>query len=272
MLPFKRHKAAPAPAHLHWTYTKISPGSSLFGWMAGPVVPVKTHWFSNSSKPCWLELLDGQTFCPYCDPVKGLIPNCKKPRYTGYTPLIARDGRRVVISISETLGPKVETLHCLTQVEFSRSTGSRDPLRVKLFAQLEQKPCPEKIPNLRGYDISEWLVKLWADDALAQLLIQRELALEASSQAADRTEQNNHYPTPVPAPASPPPLAVPPGGFEAELRRRAAADPSPASEALTLPAAIDAVRSDVQKLAQDLAVPPSPATEQPRRNGKKHRK
>jgi hypothetical protein len=212
---FKRHRAAPPPTHLHWTYTKIPPGGTLFGWIAGPVVAVKTHWFGGSSKPCWIELLEGQSFCPYCDPVKGLIPNCKKPRYTGYTPLITRDGRKAVIAVSETLGPTVEKLHSGTQVDFSRTSGPRDPLRVKLFGQLELKPCPERLPGLMGYDISEWLVKLWADDQLTVLLLQREAALNSSASAEGKTEHTQSSPTstvpvPSPAPGRAPFVEVPP--------------------------------------------------------------
>jgi hypothetical protein len=279
MLQFKRHKAQPAPAHLHWTYTKISPGTSLFGWIAGPVIAVKTHWFAGASKPCWIELMEGQTFCPYCDSVKGLIPQCKKPRYSGYTPLILRDGRRAVICISETLGPTVEKLHCQTQVEFSRSNGSRDPLRVKLFGSLEQKPCPEKWPSLMGYDISEWLVKLWSDDALAVVLMQREAALASSTEAVDKTEQNKHSPTSVPAPRSSTSAVIPPGGLAAELARRASAEVEVPAQPLELPAAIATVRSDVQQLLGELVASTSPAAEQsppkpsePSKNGKKRKK
>jgi hypothetical protein len=272
---FKQHKAAPPPLHLHWSYTQIAPGHSLVGWIAGPVVPVKTHFWAGSSKPCWIELLEGQTFCKYCDPVRGLLPNCKRARYTGYTPLIDKNGKRCVISVSETIGPAVERLVCGIKVEFLRSDGKRDPLRVRTFSQLEQGTPPVKIPTLSGYDISDWLVRLWADDELTQLILARDSALVASAQDQGKSEHIQSSPTlpPPPPPAPPPPAPPPPvparstpttevypGGLSAELARRESADAPVPPPGAPIRAA-HGINADVKKLVEDLAeqvaVPPA---------------
>jgi hypothetical protein len=207
MSVFESKDPSPRPLHKSWHYLKIAPGAMCRGWIAGRMVGVEVHWGGDSSKPCWRAITGGLLPCPRCDP-GSLLPTQtepKKRRWIGYVPLYAHTGRREVVVVSETVGPRVKDLAIGTPVEFRRSNGARDPLQIRQLrstmlgdAVNDLGPPPKFRSAIAGDDITEWLLELWDEPELTRFLEPRIRASEQERITRDSSIHNGDYPKVVP--------------------------------------------------------------------------
>lgn len=218
---FESARPQPRPAHLSWSYRRIPPGGTLRGFVAGPLVGVHVHW-SASSKPCRKKLTGGLLDCPFCSAEL-------RARWLGYLPLFEHTGKRMVVTISETLGDRASALLFGTDVEFYRTNGARDPLRIRHPSDYSRSATPASLSKTGPQDIRRWLVHLWQDRDLAAFFAQQ---LELQGSQEHNAGSETHLPEPIPPPPSPPTLPFT-GSLVDELNRREAADNATRAEAPT---------------------------------------
>jgi hypothetical protein len=150
------------PRDLAWRVEKLLPGEQLFGYVAGPVVGVWTHW-TGSSKPCRYRTTRGVLACPLCDGL-GVI-------WRGYVPVLGvRPASRAVVILSKTSYEDCrKDLRVKTAVRIWRPAGVNKAVKVERFLQ-ETVPLIETT-NIRLQpvaDINRYLLrKLWKDEILA---------------------------------------------------------------------------------------------------------
>lgn len=153
----------PLPNELRWHYVKIKPGEALYGYVAGKMVGVWVHWLGGS-KPCRAKMTQRTLPCPHC------TEEGPRLRWLGYLPLWDRSGRRVVVAISNTVGPAVELLVYAQPVRLARTNGARDPLRIETPEPHMDMRLAERLFRDGPHDLTPWLLHLWADRELASWL------------------------------------------------------------------------------------------------------
>lgn len=223
---FDSEIASPVPENLRWTRVKIPPGCTHKGWLAGKTVVVTCHWTNDKSQPCYNLITKGKLDCPYCE-----IPKPLKKRKIGYTPLIGKTGKKEVVIVSEMMCPLINNIVIGQEVEFTRTVGPRDPLRIKLTGFVEAGQAPRKLifgsddrPMRHGHDITPWLLTFWGDrelqtffDRLQPTYSVAEAALKLQLERKGKIEQNADSPTLSAVVSSPQSADVP--TIKAHLKR-----------------------------------------------------
>lgn len=179
---FESASPQPLPSELRWHYVKIKPGEAVYGYVAGKMVGVWVHWLGGS-KPCRSKMTNKTLPCPHC------VDDGPRLRWLGYLPLWDRSGRRVVVVVSNQVGPAVELLVYAQPVRLARTSGARDPLRVETPEPHMDMRLAERLFRDGPHDLTPWLIHLWQDRELASWL-------KARSGATGTGEHNAGSPTP----------------------------------------------------------------------------
>jgi hypothetical protein len=161
---FKPARPEPFELNLQWRYVAVPIGTTIRGWVAGPVVGVWTHW-RTFTKPCHRCLTDGKLPC-------SLGIKCV-PRFVAYMPLIEEKRReQIVVMLSRTAALKYELIAHATPVECSRpNVRNNPPLVVRACTPDELSASGTKnVGKREPEDIRPYLLHLWQDKMLTEHL------------------------------------------------------------------------------------------------------
>jgi hypothetical protein len=151
----------------HWKCIPVSKIQELLCILAGKPVAAPTHWL-GASKPCRRLMSEGKLPCNGCQ-------NGCRLRWTGYIPIFTRAGERFVIvtseeavrHLSDTLPGTGLKLHWLPE---------RKKLSITIVAS-----GPARFPPV---DIRGFLLTLWGDKELSEVVLPPNNGVSACSQAS----------------------------------------------------------------------------------------
>jgi len=148
------------PMALRWRVERLAPEDVIQGWIAGPCVRVTTHWTGKATKPCRTLMTDGKLEC-HCQTHR------IAKRVTGYMPIIAKDGDRCVLVVSDTLALKVQRIPHATTVTVTRPRNPTSAFKVKQEnADALSSTMARKVQAAGPQDIKPFLLHLWQDPEL----------------------------------------------------------------------------------------------------------
>lgn len=143
-----------------YEYVRLEAGKWWQGWLSGPVVTVHCHFDGKATRACRSVFTKGAVSCAWCDAGIEPIPRAYCPLWsdTGLRCVtIAADRYREFTERLEVGGPvrvtKTLSRGCAIRVERSKWTTGHAPVGES-----------EKGPQ----DITPWLLRVWADDAIRE--------------------------------------------------------------------------------------------------------
>jgi len=142
-----------------WTWIAVPEPCDWVAWIAGPAVWIEGHHM-GATRPCRDWMTSGELPCQF-DHVKTRLVQ------SGYLPIHHQSGKRYFISVMEYSRPAIDKLHLWAEVRILRGKEDKGPITIiqKPGANLWHRRHNE--PS-RGHDISEALLTLWKDEALAR--------------------------------------------------------------------------------------------------------
>ena len=200
-------------ATLHWRCHLIPPGESICGVTVGAMVCPLVHWIGSRSVPCLRAISGGELLCA-CNTEPRAV------RRIAYLPMIANDGERVVVVLSNTVALKLGELGHRTPLRITRPRTKCAPLSVQRVRDFDIGGAAHaKAARMDPQDIREYLLHLWSVDILTRWCNARNAVQEAVANLVEATVAARDTATvPSPAPTS--------GATELRARLRRARKPS----------------------------------------------
>lgn len=157
---FPRTSLRTLPDHLKWRCETVAPGTEVAGVLAGLSVPVRTHWNGKKTLPCLSDITCRDLLCPCAtQPMSGTT--------TVYTPMITKDGDRIVIPCSALVGEQVMKFNPGKLLSFFRPKARCAALRITVPSEPDQTQAwVKRMRPTCVHSIEEYLLHLWQIPAL----------------------------------------------------------------------------------------------------------
>lgn len=152
---FPRTTLAVLPDHLRWRCDTVEQGTEVTGVIAGLTVAVRTHWNGKKTLPCLHDLTAGSLHCPCTiTPMSGTT--------TGYTPLITREGDKIVVPASPLVTYKLLEFNPGKLITLKRPKKRCAALQI--IVPTEDSQTQGWVKRIRPtclHSIEEYLLHLW---------------------------------------------------------------------------------------------------------------
>lgn len=143
------------PLALRWRVERLAPADVTSGWIAGPCVRVVTHWSGLKTMPCVAALTDGKLRCQCQE-------TALAKRVTGYQPMIAKDGDKIVLAVPDSVALKLLRMPHATTITVTRPMNNKSPYKIKQEnADALSITMAKKVQAAGPQAIASFLLHLW---------------------------------------------------------------------------------------------------------------
>lgn len=143
------------PPALRWRCVSPKKEESVRGVLAGPVVPIITHYVGSRTVPCLEWISEGKLKCPCEELAMGA-------RRTAYVPVVTKDHEKLVVIVSDGTFRALEGTRPGSSIEVGRGKCLRRPCYVKTIApDTLGEHFVRKMREAAVHDIRPYLLHLW---------------------------------------------------------------------------------------------------------------